>query len=169
MFTAALPPGAQQFLHSEVAPKTLDVVGVLPTIRDRPGGGCDIIPQLLGLHRDVFLQDDKFLTVAGSDLHVELIKLPIYHLAGNDDLRTVEVVGEQGFGGMLYYIRRVIYADVGKKRGSDFIIEPAEEEQTESGPPALHLGSILIAHETSSKTLVCSKTACAHDCFFILV
>ncbi|OBS80201.1 hypothetical protein A6R68_21593, partial [Neotoma lepida] len=134
LLTAALHPGAQQFLHSEVAPKTLNVVGVLPTITGRPRGDCDVISQFLGLHRDVFFQDDKFLTVAGGDLHVELIKLPVYHLPGNDDLRAIEVVGKQCFGGMLYYIRRIIYADVREKRSPDFIIEPGEEGQRESGP-----------------------------------
>jgi hypothetical protein len=33
---------------------------------------------------------------------------------------------------MLYYVRRIIYADVRKKRGPDLIIEPAEVGQRES-------------------------------------
>lgn len=110
------------------------MVGVLPTITGRPRGHCDVIPQLLRLHGDVFFQDDKFLTVACSDFHVELIKLPVYHLPSNDDLGAIKVVGKQGSGGMLHYVRGIIDADVREKRGPNLIIEPAEEGQRESGP-----------------------------------
>lgn len=99
---------------------------------------------------------------------MKLIKLPVYHLPGNDDLRAIEVVGKQSFGGVLYYVRRIIYADIREKRGPDFIIEPGEEGQRESesgwatgsqsgrksdsqrvwvglcacSPPALHLSAV---------------------------
>lgn len=81
-----LQPGAQQLLCSEVTPETLNVVGVPLSIAFRPGASCDVFPCLLRPHRHIRLQDDEFLTVAGGDLHVQVIQLPVHQLSCDDDL-----------------------------------------------------------------------------------
>ena len=124
-----LQPGTQQLLQGQVAPETLQVVGVLLATPLGPGDPRDVVPHPPGLQRHVLLEYDKLLTVAGRDLHVQAVHLPVHQLPRDDDLRAIEVVGEQGPGGMLYQAGWIIHADVREERGPDLIVEPGEEEQ----------------------------------------
>ena len=124
----ALQPATQQLLQGQVAPEALQVVGLLLAAPPGPGALRDLDPHFPGLHGHVLLEHHKLLTVAGCDLHVQLVHCPVHQLPRNDDLRAVEVVGEQGPGGTLHQAGRIIHADVGEERGPDLIVEPGEKE-----------------------------------------
>ena len=78
--------------------------------------------------RNVRLQDDAPVVVAGCDLDVEGFCALVGQLAGDDDLGAVEVVGEQMLGDVLDGVLGVVDSYVGQQRSSDLVVEPRKEQ-----------------------------------------
>lgn len=77
----------------------------------------------------VCLEYDALIVVTGSDLHVERFCAFVCELAGNDDLRAIEVVGEKILSDVLDGVLRVVDSYVRQQRSSDFIIEPRKKHK----------------------------------------
>lgn len=77
----------------------------------------------------ICLQGDALVIVAGGDLDMQGFCAVVGELASNDDLRTVEVVGEEMLSDVLDGVLGVVDPYVGQQRRSYFIVESRTKEK----------------------------------------